>query len=314
LDDIEREASAIHEIPVPSEEAQTYHALKEPALTYQMLISYDPQALEAAALLKSMLSVLASVASVRMDGSPPAQYDRALQALESACQVDKATGGVLELAKWVREASGYEFVELEEADRWPPRLAHLVHLAARYERDENWPAAVDAYRQARALLDPDKGEEELTRYTELGFRLGLCLKQDGRWSEALKQQEENIAGYKKLGNPYGKASAYLEMGHIYQMMNVYDLALLYYGEVYYLYQKASEEARDEAVRWSAQRGMADAKESSGNLEFQLKLFSRSFSDLEDAERLYLTLGMPGKAAIMRQTLESAQEPAGGFHD
>ncbi len=252
--------------------------------------------------------------SVRMEGSPPAEYGRALQALELARQVDKATGGALEMAKWVREASCYEFVELEEVDRWPLRLAHLVHLAARYERDENWPAVIDTYRQARALLDHHKGEEELTRYTELGFRLGLCLKQDGRWLEASKQQEENVTGYKKLGKPYGKASAYLEMGHIYQMMNVHDLALLYYGEAYYLYQKASEEAREEAVRWSAQRGMADAKESLGNLEFQLKLFPRFLSDLVEAEKLYITLGMPGKAVIMRQTLESAQEPAGGPYD
>jgi tetratricopeptide (TPR) repeat protein len=311
LDSARQETIAKHAIGVLSEE----HVLvREPVPTYQIFIPYNSEALQAAALVADVLSVLASVAAVRMDGSPPAEYDRALQALELARQVDKATDGTFELARWVREASCYEFVELEEADRWPPRLAHLVHLGARYERDENRPAAINTYRQARALLDPNKGDEELTRYTELGFRLGLCLKQDGRWSEALKQQEENIAGYKKLGNPYGKASAYLEMGHIYQMMNIYDLALLYYGEAYYLYQKASEEAGDEAVRWSAQRGMADAKESLGNLEFQLKLFPRSFSDLEDAEKLYLTLGMPGKAAIMRQTLASAQEPAGGPHD
>lgn len=263
--------------------------------------------------MKSMLSVIASVASVRIENSPPAKYDQALQALETARQVDKATGRVFELAKWVREASGYEFVELEEADRWPPRLAYLVHLAGRYERDENWAAAIDAYRQARALLDPNKGEEELRRYTELGFRLGLCLKQDGRWPEALEQQEENVSGYKELGNPYGKASAYLEIGHIYEMMNIYDLALLYYGEAYYLYQQAIEEDRDEAVCQLAQRGMADAKEALGDLEFQLKVLPQALTDLEEAAKLYITLDMPGKAAIIRQTLERAQVPAGGVY-
>jgi tetratricopeptide (TPR) repeat protein len=311
LDNIEQEANTVYETPISPDEAKTYHTLKEPAPTYHTLYVYDSPALEAAALMKSMLSVIASVASVRMEGSPPAQYERALQALELARQVDKATAGALELAQWVREASGYEFVELEEADRWPPHLAYLVHVAARYERDEDWSAAVDAYRQARALLDPNKGEEELKRFTEIGFRLGLCLKQDGHWSEALKQQEENVAGYKKLGNPYGKANSYLEMGHIYQMMNIYDLALLYYGEAYYLYQQAAEEARDEAARRLAQRGMADARESLGDLEFQLKMLPQAAIHLEEAERLYADLGMPGKAAIVRQMLEEARARAGG---
>jgi len=289
-------------------------ALREPAPAYQPFAIYDSEVIQVAALLKDMLSVIASVASVRINGSSPAQYEQALQALEIARQVDRATGGVFELTQWVRETSGYEFVELEEADRWPPRLAYLVQLAARYERDENWAAAIDAYSQARNLINPNKGAEELERYTELGFRLGLCLKQAGRWSEALKQQEENVAGYKKLGNLYGKASAYLEMGHIYQMMNIYDLALLYYGEAYYLYRQAVEEAPDEAARRLAQRGMADAKESLGDLEFQLKVLPKGLTDLEEAEKLYATLGMPGKAAIIRQTLESAQMSGGGTHD
>jgi len=298
-------------MPPSPGDSEARPVLKEPAPTYQAAVSDDLQMIEATTVLKDVLSVIAAVASVRVDGSPSAQYDQALQALELARQVDKITGRAFELADWVREASGYEFVELEEADRWPPRLIYLVHLAVRYERDEDWPAAIEAYRQARALLDPDHGEEELRRYTELGFRLGLCLKQDGRWSEALKQQEENVAEYKKLGNPYGKASAYLEIGHICQMMNVYDLALLYYSESYYLYQQAAERTADEDARQLAYRGMADAKESLGSLEFQIKVLPQALTDLKEAERLYTTLGVPGKAAIVRQTLERAQSPAGG---
>lgn len=311
LDEIEREAGTVQVSPVSSGDAGPRHLIKESASTYQAMASYDHQVIEVTALLKDALSVIASVASVRIDGSPPAQYDRALQALELARRVDEATGGVLELVPWVHTASGYEFVGLEEAGRWPPRLAYLVRLADWYERGENWAAAVDVYRQARALLDPDKGEGKLRRYTELGFRLGLCLEQDGRWSEALEQQEKNVAGYRELGHLYGKASAYMEMGHIYQMMNVYDLALLYYGESYYLYQQAAEQTADEAARQSAQRGMADAKESVGSLEFQVKVLPKALTDLEEAEKLYITLGMPGKAAIVRQTLERAQVLAGG---
>jgi tetratricopeptide (TPR) repeat protein len=103
------------------------------------------------------------------------------------------------------------------------------------------------------------------------------------------------------------------MGHIYQMMNIYDLALLYYGEAYYLYRQAAEEARDEAARQLAQRGMADAKEALGDLEFRLKVLPQALTDLEEAAKLYITLDMPGKAAIIRQTLERAQVPARGVY-
>jgi len=162
-------------------------------------------------------------------------------------------------------------------------------------------------------LDQPKSEDQLVRSTEIGFRLALCLKQAGRWSEALKQQEENIARYKKLGDLQGKANAYMEMGHIYQMMNLYDPALLYYGEAYYLYRQAAEETLAETVRRTARHGMANAKESLGNLEFQLNVLPNGVTDLEEARQLYLDLGMPGKAAIISQTLEDVRVKQGGQH-
>jgi tetratricopeptide (TPR) repeat protein len=305
--EVERETTTEEAEILPPEP----HLIREPSPAYRPVTYPDAETRRAVALLKDMLSVVALVASVRMEGSPPEQYEQALQALELARQVDRATGEVLELSKWVREASGYEFVELEEADRWPPRLAYLVHLAARYEQDENWSAAIDAYCQARELLDPTKGDEELARHTEIGFRLALCLKQDGRWSEALKLQEENAAAYKRLGDLYGKANAYMEMGHIFEMMNIHDPALLYYGEAYYLYRQVAEEAREEDRRRLARRGMANAKESLGYLEMLLKVLPNAVSDLEEAEQLYMALDMPGKAAVMRQHLEDARAAAGG---
>jgi tetratricopeptide (TPR) repeat protein len=310
---IERDANRVYESPLSPKEAEIHRIFRESPPTYQTLIRYDQQVLETVGLIKSILSVIAGVATARIDGVPTQDYDAALQALELGRQVDKTTGQAFHLAQWVRETSGVEIVELEDAEDWPPRVAYLVHLAARHERDENWQAAIGIYRQACEILSSAKSQKELARSSEIGFRLALCLKQAGRWSEALKQQEANIAAYRKLGDSAGKANAYMEIGHIYQMMNLFDPALLYYGEAYYLYLQAAEKPGDEASRRSARHGMANAKESLGNLEFQLKVLPKGGSDLEQARQLYLDLGIPGKAAIIGQTLETAQAISGGKH-
>jgi tetratricopeptide (TPR) repeat protein len=257
--------------------------------------------------------MISSVASARLDTSTSSAYATALRALEQARLNDRRTGEAFHLTQWVRDVTGFEFVELEDADEWPPRVTYLVHLAARHELDQNWEAAIYAYQQTCELLDHAGSDQGLARSAEVGFHLALCLKQAGRWSEALKQQEANAAAYKKLGNPEGKANAYMEIGHIYQMMNLYDPALLYYGEAYYLYRQVAEEAEDETTRQTAQQGMANAKESLGNLEFQLKVLPKGIADLEDARKLYLDLDMPSKAAIIAQTLEDAQVTQGGHH-
>ncbi len=313
IERLERDANRVYESPLSLREVEAHRMLKEPPPAYQTLIRYDQQVLETAGLIKSVLSVIARVAAAQMNGALARDYDAALQTLELGRQVDKTTGQAFQLAQWVRENSGIEFLELEDADDWPPRVAYLVHLAARHERDENWQAAIDIYRQACELLSPAKSEKELVRSAEIGFRLALCLKQTGRWSEAIKQQEANIAIYKKLRDLAGKANAYMEMGHIYQMMNLFDPALLYYREAYYLYRQAAEATTDEDVRRSARHGTANAKESLGNLEFQLKVLPRGVTDLEEAKALYLDLDMPGKAAIIGQTLETERTAQGGNH-
>ncbi len=306
LDGVERDANRIYERRLSPEETRTLGMLlKEPPPVYQTLIRYDQQLLQTVEVVRSALSVLGRVAAARLNGASTQEYDAALQALEMGRQIDRTTGQAFQLAQWVRNVTGFEFVELEDADEWPPRVTYLVHLAARHERDQNWEAAISTYQQACEILGKAESDRELARAAEIGFRLALCLKQAGRWTEALKQQQANAATYKKLGDVAGKANAYIEMGHIYQMMNLYDPALLYYGEAYYLYDQAAEEATDETSRQAAQQGMANAKESLGNLEFQLKVLPKGISDLEDARKLYLGLGRSGKAALIAQTLEEA---------
>ncbi len=256
-------------------------------------------------ILQDVLHVLSIVASIRKEGSPPTTYQQGLQGLALARQIDKLTAGIFKLTDWVRVESGHQFLELQESDTLPPRLVYLVNLASRYEHDENWGAAIEAYEQARGILNPAENKEELHRYAEISFRLALCLKQDGQWSKALDQQQDNVVMYGKLGHDYGKASAYLEIGHIYQMMNIYDLALLYYGEAYYLYRQAAETVDSNIANEEAQYGMASSKESLGFLQFQLGIIPKALDDLNEAEQLYMRLKMIGKAEAIRQTVHNS---------
>ncbi len=89
------------------------------------------------------------------------------------------------------------------------------------------------------------------------------------------------------------------------MMNIYDPALLYYKEAYYLYRQAAEESGDETARRLAREGMANAKESLGTLEFQLKL-PMGLEDLMKARELYQELGRPDKVEMISQTLQDKQ--------
>jgi len=299
----EAETAVVSPAAVLREAQATYLATPE-------LTTTERQSLD---LLRQVLAIVSSVASALQERSQEAGYATALQALETARHLDRRTGEAFELARWVREVSGFEFVELEDADAWPPRVAYLLHLAARYERSGHWETAIATYRQARELLGAATTGQERARATEVNFRLALCLKQAGAWSEALKLQQENATAYKELGNPQGKANAYMEIGHIYQMMNLFDPALLYYAEAYYLYCQAAAGAGNDDERRSAQYGMANAKESLGTLEFQLNLLPQAIPDLQEAQQLYRELDRPDKADAVGRTLQDARTKQGDHH-
>jgi hypothetical protein len=80
-----------------------------------------------------------------------------------------------------------------------------------------------------------------------------------------------------------------------------------------LYGDAAGQTADDDIRQAAKRGMADAKESLGDLELQLRLEQQAAVDLADAEKLYTDVGMPAKAEVIRQTLASMQAAEGVTH-
>jgi len=193
-------------------------------------------------------------------------------------------------------------------------IENALSRAQLREDEQDWNAAVESYQEALAFLIPAELPAKINTHTaDICFRFALCLRRAARWSEALDQQKKTCAMYRQLGNLPGKASVYMEMGHIYHLMNVYDLALLYYREAYYLFRAAATEASDRVLRWYSTQGMADSKESSGNLSFQLRLLPQGLNDLREAQQLYLSLGMPDKVAAIIQTLENAQVAKGVNH-
>lgn len=206
------------------------------------------------------------------------------------------------------EFRGYGFVELESIP-WPfafPKDAdtHLRELspveslwldAYIAERRGDLPAAIAAYRQALALFDSSGLIENRRRYAEIGYRLGVCLRLDGQWELAVKQQEENFCQFKKLCDFLGQGRAYLEIARAYQAMNSYDLAMLYYRDAYRLFRRVGDLTL-----------AAKAKEELGSLEYYLRILEPAITDWEDAARLYEQVGRLGKVAIIRQDLAQAQ--------
>ena len=173
---------------------------------------------------------------------------------------------------------------------------YFVNLAAYYERQGDWLAAIKAYRQVLVLFDSSMltGDDH-RRYAEISHRLGVCLRLDGQWGQAVEQQEETFRQFKKLHDFHGQGRAYLETARAYQAMNSYDLAVLYYNDAYRLFKRAGDVALAATVR-----------EEMGNLKYYLRILKPAMTDWEEAARLYEQAGRPGKVAIIRQNLAQVQ--------
>jgi tetratricopeptide (TPR) repeat protein len=175
-----------------------------------------------------------------------------------------------------------------------------VHIRGDFEgRDqvlkENYPVAIEICRQALASLDPARLSDDHRRYAEISHRLGVCLRLDGQWGQAVEQQEETFRQFKRLRDFYGQGRAYLEIARAYQAMNSYDLAVLYYNDAYRLFKRAGDVALAATVR-----------EEMGNLKYYLRILKPAMTDWEEAARLYEQAGRPGKVAIIRQNLAQVQ--------
>jgi len=184
-------------------------------------------------------------------------------------------------------------LSIEKPTNW---VVYFVNLAAYHEQQEDWRAAANTYRQAQGFINlREATADDRHRYAEISHRLGVCLRLDGQWGQAVEHQEETFRQFKKLRDFHGQGRAYLEIARAYQAMNSYDLAVLYYHDAHRLFRRAGDVTL-----------AATAKEELGNLEYYLRILKPATADWEEAARLYEQAGRPGKVAIIRQNLAQAQ--------
>jgi tetratricopeptide (TPR) repeat protein len=196
-------------------------------------------------------------------------------------------------------------IPAEIPEREPPESidpkAYWLSLGRRYEHEQNWPAAIDAYQKARALFTPaEMTEVERRQYLEINSRLAASLKQAQRWPEALALQRENFKTYQQLGDLKRQADTYMEIGHLNQLLDDYEEAWFHYLDAYRLYRRANAGQGDKL-------GMAAASEALGTLELFAYMLPQAIRDLEDARQLYHAMNLAGKATLVEEVLKRAQK-------
>jgi tetratricopeptide (TPR) repeat protein len=176
-----------------------------------------------------------------------------------------------------------------------------INQGRRYEREQNWQAAIEAYQKARALFTPaEMTETERRQYLEINSRLAASLKQAQRWPEALALQKENFKTYQQLGDLKRQADTYMEIGHLNQLLDDYEEAWFHYLDAYRLYRRANAGQGDKL-------GMAAASEALGTLELFAYMLPQAIRDLEDARQLYHSMNLAGKATLVEEVLKRAQK-------
>ncbi len=179
--------------------------------------------------------------------------------------------------------------------------SEFTRQCVKYEFEENWSEAINAYQETRAHFKLEQMTEVGWRlYTGLGWHLALCLKNANRWEEALELQEENFMTFKKLGRLKREADVYMEIGHLHQLLDNYEESWLHYLDAYRLYSRVDGGKGHKL-------GMASASEALGTLEFYARMLPQSVKDLEEAHKLYESLDLPEKVASAEKTLKEARK-------
>jgi len=177
-----------------------------------------------------------------------------------------------------------------------PIFAQHLHEARQLMSQEQFGEAVKRLSEAISLL----GEMELAKECKqqkaiVLFLRGFCLRKQGLWEEALQDQEQSFQIFDELRDYVGEAHTSLEMGHLFEVMNNYEDARLCYMDAYRLYRRAEDK-----------RGMASASENLGRLEYRVRMLSQAVQDLEEARKLYISVGDRTKAATIDSDLEAAR--------
>jgi tetratricopeptide (TPR) repeat protein len=155
------------------------------------------------------------------------------------------------------------------------------------EQKGKWENAIYYYLKAVALSHTDFTPGNLTlQQAVIRLHIATSHKQLGRWSQSLTILHDIASIFGKERAFYWKGEAYSQISEIYQMMNNYDLALMYYREAFYQFSEGYY--YDNSIETSdiIKRRMADVKQALGILELSLNLLEDALADLQSASELY----------------------------
>ncbi len=160
---------------------------------------------------------------------------------------------------------------------------------------ERFIEAADKFSDVLTLFSEVVETKELQRQkATILFLRGYCLRKQGLWEDALLDQEKSFQLFEVLRDYVGEGHAFMEMGHLFEIMNNYEDARLHYMDAYRLYRRAQDK-----------HGMALASENLGKLEYRVRMFEQAVQDLGEARELYLALGDRGKALAIESDIEDA---------
>jgi tetratricopeptide (TPR) repeat protein len=198
--------------------------------------------------------------------------------------------------KEVLGEESYSIIWAEVQGILTPILAHTLHDARYLMHEEQFSEAFDKLSSALEMLSETKDTKLLCKQrATILFLSGFCLRKQGDWDAALKQQEQSFKLFEKIKDFFNTARVLLEKGHLYEVMNNYEDARICYMDAY----RHSRLAEDK-------NGMASASEQLGRIEYRVRLFPQAVKNLEEARKLYITLGKHTKATAIQSDIEDAK--------
>lgn len=208
---------------------------------------------------------------------------------------DALSNKLVELREQIGD-DGFVLILAEAQGVLTPVLAQKMHEARLLMSQEKFGEAVKRFSDAVLLLDEMELTKECKRQrATILFLRGFCLRKQGFWEEALQDQDQSFHLFEELRDYVGEAHTFLEMGHLFEVMNNYEDARLHYMDAYRLYRRAEDK-----------HGMALASENLGRLEYRVRMFAQAVQNLEEARRLYISVGDRVRATTIDSDLESAK--------
>ena len=177
-----------------------------------------------------------------------------------------------------------------------PLLAQTLHDARHLMHEEQFSEAFDKLSSALERLSETKDTKLLCKQrATILFLRGFCLRKQGEWNVSIKEQEQSFELFEKIKDFFNTARVLLEKGHLYELMNNYEDARISYMDAYHHSRRAKDK-----------NGMASASEHLGRIEYRVRMFPQAVKNLEEARKLYISLGKHTKASAIQSDIEDAK--------